>query len=611
MDESLLSYFNRELTYIRKMGADFSEKHPKIAGRIRLDKNTVEDPHVSRLIESFAFLTAKIRHQLDDSFPELTEALMGQLYPDYHAPIPSMSIFQFRAIPEVPTASVIEKGTAFYTQPTAMGKCYYHNSYDTDVLPVAIKGTQFVNAPFKAPPLPVHLKGANNSRAILKLQIEPLAGNNLADFTVDNLRFYIHGQPHISFKLYEYMMSHATAVVLSGDDDEGNKQLIHLPSSVLSPCGLNEKEAVIPFDGRTSSAHRLLAEYFAFSNKFLFFNLSNMLGAWEKLTNGFSIYIYFNKTHPELVQGVSDNTLLLGCTPVINLFDQSIETIDTSGMGIESQLRVSRAGSEYVDVHSIQSIFARNPEGKEVALKPFYGSHQNLDESKDSIYWCLRRENSKFKNGAVSQGTETFVSFVDKTFKTIAPDSQWFIGANVLCTNRDAPSKLPFGPNQPEIGFMGEGAGLRIKCLIPPTATLQPLLGDATRWQLTTQLSLQSFSQHDGLEALKDVLKLYDFRGDDESKSILDGIRSLTTEMTTARIIQQGRSAICQGTHITISFDEQHYSGDGLYLFSALLSEFFAQICAINSFTQLTVNIQQRPGQKISWPPKNGEQALV
>ncbi|MDX1391260.1 MAG: type VI secretion system baseplate subunit TssF, partial [Rheinheimera sp.] len=89
MNDELLKYYNRELTYIRRMGAEFAQQYPKIAGRLRLSEENVEDPHVSRLIEGFSLLTAQIRQKLDDSFPELTDALLGQLYPDYQAPIPS------------------------------------------------------------------------------------------------------------------------------------------------------------------------------------------------------------------------------------------------------------------------------------------------------------------------------------------------------------------------------------------------------------------------------------------------------------------------------------------------------------------------------------------
>lgn len=97
MNDELLKYYNRELAFVRHMGKDFSEKYPKVAGRLKLSDDHIEDPHVSRLIESFAFLTANIRQKLDDSFPELTDALLGQMLPDYQAPIPSMSVVKLEA----------------------------------------------------------------------------------------------------------------------------------------------------------------------------------------------------------------------------------------------------------------------------------------------------------------------------------------------------------------------------------------------------------------------------------------------------------------------------------------------------------------------------------
>ena len=95
MTDPLLPYYNRELSFLRKLGAEFAEAHPKIAGRLRWGTDVAEDPHVARMIEGFAYLTARIRHKLDDDFPELAEAMLGVLYPHYLAPIPSMSIGQF------------------------------------------------------------------------------------------------------------------------------------------------------------------------------------------------------------------------------------------------------------------------------------------------------------------------------------------------------------------------------------------------------------------------------------------------------------------------------------------------------------------------------------
>src|SRR5262245_10374641 len=95
MTDELLPHYDRELSYLRKAGAEFAAAHPKVAGRLRLSAETIEDPHVSRLVESVAFLNARIRRKLDDDFPELTQALLGALYPHYLAPIPSMAIVQF------------------------------------------------------------------------------------------------------------------------------------------------------------------------------------------------------------------------------------------------------------------------------------------------------------------------------------------------------------------------------------------------------------------------------------------------------------------------------------------------------------------------------------
>src|SRR6516162_10005843 len=95
MQDDLLFYYESELRFIRRMAADFAKKYPGVASRLELEPEKSEDPHVERLIEAFALLSARVRHKIDDEFPEITEALLGILYPHYLHPIPSMSIMQF------------------------------------------------------------------------------------------------------------------------------------------------------------------------------------------------------------------------------------------------------------------------------------------------------------------------------------------------------------------------------------------------------------------------------------------------------------------------------------------------------------------------------------
>src|ERR1700737_445060 len=100
MRDELLTYYERELTYLRQMGAEFAEKYPKVASRLLLEPNRCEDPHVERLIEAAAFLAARVPLKIDDEFPEITEALLTVLYPHYLRPLPSMSIVEFELDPK-------------------------------------------------------------------------------------------------------------------------------------------------------------------------------------------------------------------------------------------------------------------------------------------------------------------------------------------------------------------------------------------------------------------------------------------------------------------------------------------------------------------------------
>src|SRR3569833_936399 len=106
MIDELLPYYERELTFIRQMAGEFGEKYPGVAGRLKLEPHTCEDPHVERLIEAFALLAGRVHRKLDDQFPEITESLIDVLYPHYLLSVPSMAIAQFRSKSDESAATV-------------------------------------------------------------------------------------------------------------------------------------------------------------------------------------------------------------------------------------------------------------------------------------------------------------------------------------------------------------------------------------------------------------------------------------------------------------------------------------------------------------------------
>src|SRR4051794_1590939 len=95
MIDELLAYYNGELAFLREMGAEFAGRYPRVAARLMLEADKCEDPHVERILEGVAFLTARIRHKIDDEFPEITDALLSIVAPHYQRPVPSMSVVQF------------------------------------------------------------------------------------------------------------------------------------------------------------------------------------------------------------------------------------------------------------------------------------------------------------------------------------------------------------------------------------------------------------------------------------------------------------------------------------------------------------------------------------
>src|SRR3954471_4299036 len=119
MDE-LLPHYERELAFLRADAKAFAQRYPKIAGRLQLAAGVADDPHVERLIQSFALLAARAHKRLDDDFPLVTESLLDVLYPHYLRPFPACSIAQFdisSVAGQMSAPVVIDRGTMLNARP--------------------------------------------------------------------------------------------------------------------------------------------------------------------------------------------------------------------------------------------------------------------------------------------------------------------------------------------------------------------------------------------------------------------------------------------------------------------------------------------------------------
>jgi len=101
-------YYQSELSALRQLGRQFSERNPALAPFLA---ESGQDPDVERLLEGFAFLTGRLRQKLDDELPELTHSLMHLLWPNYMRPMPAFSMLQFDPLKHSGPDVCVARGT--------------------------------------------------------------------------------------------------------------------------------------------------------------------------------------------------------------------------------------------------------------------------------------------------------------------------------------------------------------------------------------------------------------------------------------------------------------------------------------------------------------------
>jgi type VI secretion system protein ImpG len=607
MADELLTYYEQELSFLRQMGAEFASQYPKIAARLLLEPNRCEDPHVERLIQAFALLAARIRYKLEDEFPELTDALLQILYPHYLAPLPSFSVVEFVVDPDKGKFSrghTIERGLTLMSRPVGGTPCRFRSCYPVTLWPLAVTTARF--------DAPDRLNPPGNAAAVIRIELKCLGGTKFSELQIDGLRFFLNGEGSLAYGLYELLFCNVCQVQLRATGAEKTPVRVVLPPGCVRAVGFDADEGLLPYTQRSFIGYRLLQEYFAYPEKFLFFDLTELRRATAAgLGDELEVLIFLDRT-PRLEQPISADTFRLGCAPVINLFSQIAEPI-----------RVDRAQTEYLvipdvrrqtatEVYAIDSVTSISPYQQEpIAFQPFYSFKHTAERERQQAFWYATRRPSPRKGDA---GTDVYLALVDLNFRSSLPSVDT-LTLHTTCTNRDLPSKLPFGR---ESGGRGDfqierpAPVLRIQCLKKPTETVRAALQRGAHWRLLSHLSLNYLSICEGgREALQEILQLYDFWGSAAVQQQIAGITDVRSRRVVGRPLSMGWNGFCRGIEVTIEFDEEKYVGSGVYLFASVLEKFLGLYTSLNSFSQLVANTRQRKEPLKRWLPRAGDQILL
>ena len=591
-----LGYYERELTRLRRDAAEFAEAHPKVAARLRLGGDAGDDPHVERLLQGFAYLTAGVRRTLDDGYADIAEALLGALHPHALAPVPPLAVAQFAlgaAQNELATGLIIPRGAAVETEPVKGEPCRFRTAWAVPLLPIDVTAARVQAAPAPAPPLP---KG-RGAAAVARVRLAARAASlPLGKMAAPRLRFYLNAPAPVAGRLYEALLKDAVEVALGhGPADAGAAAL---GPGCVAAAGFGDDEALWPDAGAAGAGLRAMAQFLHFPRGALFVEVELPPRAWARLGAEAELFFYLKALAPELESAVDAGTFRLGCTPAVNLASRRAEPIRLTQETAAARAVPDARRPGAFEVHSIDAVTLVSAEGQSTPVP-------ELGRAGAGLFWHATRRPSQSPG---DRGTEVFITLADRGARPSLPDGAT-LHLDVTCTNRDLPARLPFGGGQPKLALASGGPVGRVEFLSAPTAAARPGLGAGALWRLVAAVNLNPLTVSGGAagaEALRDLLAACAPAGGADAASTIAGVVAVENSRATA----WAGGALCRGAEVTVTVDAAAFPG-GPFAFLTALDRFLGQISTLNSFTRLVAKRAGREGVYHAWPARSGDRPLA
>lgn len=620
MDPALLEYYNRELQHLREVGGEFAREFPKIAGRLGLEGFECADPYVERLLEGFSFLAARVQLKIDAEFPRFAQHLFELVYPHYLAPTPSMAVVQMQ--PDLTVGSLAEgfrlaRGTMLRSvlakgDPTA---CEYRSAHDVTLWPLELAEAKYFTFSGELPG--VDLSRVRGVKAGLRLCLRATAGLSFDKLALESLPLYLRGTESLPMQIYERLLANALAVVVRPAKLPAPWSEV-LPRSVIGRVGFDAQQALLPYGPRSFDGYRLLHEYFAFPQRFLFVELAGLGAAVRRCAESeLEITVLFDRSDPALERAIDASNFALFCTPAINLIEKRADRIHLSNQVWEYHVVPDRTRPLDLEIHQVTGVtgFGTGADSEQSFL-PFHAARDWGDPQAGRAYYQVRRmrrllSDQQRRRGPRSSyiGTEVFISLVDADEAPLRSDLRQ-LGVSVVCTNRDLPLTMSLGVGKTDFSIQESAPVDAIRCIAGPSRPVPAHVEGDVAWRLISHLSLNYLSLLDtddrqGAAALRELLNLYGVVGEPAVRRQIEGVRSVESRPVTRRLPMPGPVMYGRGLQIAVTLDEGAFEGSGVFLLGAVLEHFFARYVSINGFTETVVKTPGR-GEVMRWPARIG-----
>jgi len=590
-----VSSFNRyyldELVSLRELGREYSRNNPSLAPFFDTPQR---DPDVERILEGVAFLCGRLRQKLDDELPEITHALFSLLWPNYLRTIPSCSIVRYEPAANLTWAVTIPRGTMVESVEVEGTKCLFRTVYENQVLPVQLNEQSVFE---------------HDGQIILALRFG-IIGSSLENIPLSRLRLFFTGEPAIAHSLYFTLTRSVREIRFLLRGEQGAYQPVHaLSPEMIRPVGFREDEGLYPYPANTFPGYRIIQEYFCFSEKFLFAEISGLdtcVAAGKDAVAGADEFVlhFVLSEFPEQYESWRRDNIQLFCTPVVNLFPMDATPLTVDHRQTEYRIVPDPRLPDHYAVYSVERVRRWGSNGKfRREYRAFESFEHGSSPDTDAAYYRLR-----LRPSINDESTETYISIVHSQTSPAAQDEE-IISLELTCTNRLLPSRLIVGDinthadDTPDTVTLGN-----ITSVTPPYTP--PLEGDLL-WRLISNMSL-NYLPLGNVHAMRALIASYDFRAlHDRNRArilnkMLGGMTGIESKETDR--IYQGLPV--RGAVTRLTLDRVGFSCEGdMCLFASVINEFLALYATVNSFHQLVV-VDARRGEEYQWPARLGRKLI-
>lgn len=625
MDPRLLRLYETELAFMRDMGGEFAEAYPKIAGRLGLGNTDVQDPYVERLLEGFAFLTARVQLKMEAEFPAFTQSLLQMVYPHYLAPTPSMAVVRFEpdaALRSMPLGTVLPPGTELRSLlgTEDQTNCEFRTAHPVHLLPIELSAAEYIGS--QAAVAALGLPDRRGVKAAIRLRLRTTGEMGFNTLALDRLVFFLGGAEGARMRLYEQLVANVAQVHVRPATRPA-PWLEVLPPRSVQALGFAPEDALLPRLPQSFDGYRLLQEYYAMPERFLFIAIAGLDRSVVRCASGeLDIVILLDRVDPMLAAGFGPDQMLLFCTPAINLFPRRSDRINLGERDVEHLIVPDRMRPLDFEVFGVQSVEGYASDGNAPQkFLPFYAANDLSRHPGHRSYYTLRRQprqvssRSRLRGPRSSYlGHDTLITLVDAAQAPVSSGLRQ-LGLDLLCTNRDLPLSMPVGRQHTDFTLLISAPVAAIRCVVGPVAP-RPCRSDGDyAWRFISHLSLNYLSLTDtdavqGAAALRALLRLYAPSSESIAGRQLEGLLSVAAQTVIRRIPGSGPLAAGRGLGITLTMDEAPFGGSGAVLLAGVLERFFAKYVSINGFTETALRCTDR-GEVMRWPLRLGTRPVL